>query len=265
MAVTKQVTPRKAKQVFSLDFREDMAFDKELMAEMRANIANYNGYVLKNVIDPSLIDQIVSYLESVARGSLPSWQALVNNCSDFYRINDMDERSYVKAKMLQFNFHPWNQNMFNLFDKMKALYLIKNQLSGLEPDAFLNNIPQDGHIARLAFQFYPKGGGCIKLHADPVGKHQVSVPVLMMSQKGIDYQEGGGVAMNEQDELIDTDSLMNKGDVVFFNAEVIHGVKPIDPTKSSQWLDFKGRWIMIASIIKTIADEETPNSLQIET
>lgn len=265
MTATRQVTPRKAKKIFTINYSDSLAYDKAQIQKMREDIANYNGYVLKNVISPELVDQIINYLESVARGSLPSWHPLVNGCPDFYRINNLDERSYVKAQMLQFNFHPWNQNMFGLFEKMKGLYQIKNQLSGLEPDAFLNNTPQDGHIARLAFQFYPKGGGCIKMHADPVGSHQVSVPVLMMSKKGIDYQQGGGSALNENNELIDTDSLMEKGDAVFFNAEVIHGVKPIDPDEKLNWLDFQGRWIMIASIIKTLADDETPNSLQIET
>lgn len=264
MATKNQITPKKAKKIFTIDFSENMVFDTKLLQEMRENIANSNGYIIKNVVSPKLIDDIVKYLESVASNSLPAWYPLVNGCPDFYRINNFDKRSYVQAKMLQFNFHPWNQNMFDLFEKMKHIYYLKNQLSGIEHDAFLENIPADGHISRLAFQFYPQGGGCIKMHADPVGKHQVSVPVLMMSDKGKDYHQGGGSVINENDELVDVDSLMKKGDVVFFNAEVIHGVKPIDPEKDCNWLDFKGRWIMIASVIKTLANDETPNSLQIE-
>jgi hypothetical protein len=58
--------------------------------------------------------------------------------------------------------------------------------------------------------------------------------------------------------------MMNKGDVLFFNAEVIHGVAPVDPDEELDWLSFRGRWSMLASTIKTVADKDTPNSIQLE-
>lgn len=264
MTVPKAITPRKAKKIFFIDYKDEMLTNRDLIEEMKSNIHNNYGYIIKNVIDSVLIDKIVTYLKSVASCSLPAWYPLVDGCPDFHRINNLDERSYVKAIMHQFNFHPWNQNVFNLFQEMQKIYLLKNQLSNLEANAFLNNTPKDGHIARLAFQFYPKGGGNIKMHADPVGAHQVSVPILMMSKKGQDYASGGGFVMNENNEIVDIDSLMDKGDVLFFNAEVIHGVKPIDPGEKINWLQFQGRWIMIASIIKTQPNVEALNALQLE-
>jgi|GEM_PF-1693601 len=264
MSVAARVVPKKAKKIHVIEYSNSLLTNHALLQEMKENIANCEGYIVKKVLSPELIKQIKQYLESVASGSLPAWFPLVNNCPDFYRINDMDQRSYVKAKMLQFNFHPWNQNMFNMFEETKHIYQLKNILSGNDADAFFDSLPSDGHITRLAFQFYPKGGGCIKMHSDPVGKHQVTVPVVMMSKRGKDYHQGGGSVLNENDELINTDDLMDIGDMILFNAEVIHGVKPIDPETPSHWLDFQGRWILIASIIKTTTDNETPNSLQIE-
>ena len=79
-----------------------------------------------------------------------------------------------------------------------------------------------------------------------------------MSRKGEDYRVGGGYAIDEQGNVVDTDALMEKGDVLLFNAEVMHGVAPIDPDEELDWLSFRGRWSMIASTIKTVADTDTP-------
>lgn len=259
-----KITPRKAKEIFFLDFSPEMINDPNLILEMRKNISNNYGYIIRNVINADLIDRIIKYLESIARNSLPSYYPLKEGCLDFHRINQLDERSYVKACMHQFMFHPWNQNVFNLFSEMEKIYHLKNLVSGLDKESFLNNTPKDGYIARLSFQHYPKGGGMLKKHSDPIGEHQLSVPLLMMSDKSQDFKAGGGYAVTEKDEIIDLDSLMNKGDLLFFNAEVMHGVQVIDPEDELDWLSFRGRWIMIASTIKTLANTSTPNSIQLE-
>lgn len=262
--IVNKITPKKARKTHIIEFSKSLLDDKVKIDEMRENILNNDGYIVKNYLDPKLADDIVDYLKSIAKGSLPAWYPLQENCPDFHRVNNFDPRSYVKACMHQFMFHPWNDNVFDFFSIMKDLYLLKNQLSGLEAESFLNNTPKDGHIARLSFQFYPAGGGMLKRHSDPVGKHQLSVPVLLLNDKSKDYKQGGGYVVGEDDQIIDVDSQMSKGDVVFFNAEVMHGVQPIDPAEDMKWLDFKGRWMMIASVIKTVADSETPNAIQLE-
>lgn len=260
----KTVVPQKARTLHFIDFSDDLISNTTLIKEMRNNILENDGYIVRNVVDPAMLDQIREYLISVGRGSLPSYHHLKQGCPDFHRIHQFDERSYVKGLMHQFMFHPWNQNIFDLFSIMKPIYQLKNLLSGLESDAYLNSTPDDGFISRLSFQFYPKGGGCIKRHSDPVDVHQLCVPVLLMSDYGIDYESGGGYVMDSQGKILNTDSQMKKGDVVFFNAQVVHGVAPIDPEEKMNWLSYEGRWICLVSVIKTDSNQVAMNALQLE-
>lgn len=259
-----EVVPRQAKKVESIVYSQELLEDKLQLEKMRRGIDEYTVYILKNVIAPEKIDTIKTYLKNVGSGSLPSYHFLQEGCPDFHRVHQFDSRSYVKALMHQFVFHPWNQNVLDLFEEMKNIYYLKNILAGMETDAFLDTTPKDGHISRLSFHYYPKGGGCINKHADPVGVHQNNVPVLQMSTKGLDYKEGGLYAIGEDNKAIDLDSMMEKGDVLFFNAEIIHGVAPIDPGLNQDWLSFEGRWMMLASVIKSAGNEKTANALPLE-
>ncbi len=260
----KTISPQRARNIHYIDFSPNIVNDTALIQEMRNNIINNDGYIVRNVVDPKILERIKEYLILVGRGSLPSYHHLKQGCPDFHRIHQFDQRSYVKGLMHQFMFHPWNQNMFDLFSLMKPIYQIKNLISNLDKDAYLTTTPDDGFISRLSFQYYPQGGGCIKRHSDPVDVHQLCVPILSMSDYGKDYQEGGGYVVDRNDQVVNLDSHMKKGDVVFFNAQVVHGVAPVDPEKAMDWFSFAGRWICLVSVIKTEANQTALNALQLE-
>jgi len=264
IAEVKKITPRRARGVQTVKYSPTLLADSEFIKEVQQGIHNNVGYVFKGVVEPKLIDRIVDYLKCIGRNSFPAYHPLAEGCPNFHRVIQNDKRAFVKSMSHQFLFHPWNHDVFNVFEKMCPIYYLKNSIGGFEKDAFLNATPKTGHISRLAFIHYPRGGGMIKRHADPVGQHQLTVPVLMMSRKGEDYLSGGGYAIDERGAVVDTDAQMEKGDVLFFNAEVIHGVAPVDPDQELDWLSFRGRWSMLASTIKTIADRDTPNSIQLE-
>ena len=260
----KTIEPQKARDLHFVDFHKDLLEDKSFIAEARQNIIDNDGYIFRNVVDAKLLDEIRDYLMSVGKGSLPSYHHLKEGCPDFHRVHQFDPRSYVKGLMHQFMFHPWNQNIFNLFLVMEPIYNLKNLLSNLEKDAYLTTTPDDGFISRLSFQYYPKGGGCIKRHSDPVDVHQLCVPILMMSDYGEDYSRGGGYVIDRNEKLINLDSKMKKGDVLFFNAQVVHGVEPVDPAEKMDWYSFSGRWICLVSVIKSGTNVVAMNALQLE-
>lgn len=264
IAENKKITPRRARKVHTVKYSPPLLADSDFIKEIRQGIQNNDGYVFKGVVETQIIDRIVDYLKCIGRGSLPAYHPLAEGCPNFHRVVQHDKRAFVKSLSHQFLFHPWNHDVFNLFEKMRPIYHLKNSIGGFERDAFLDATPKTGHIARISFVHYPRGGGMIKRHADPVGGHQLTVPVLQMSCKGEDYRIGGGYSIDEHGEVVDTDALMEKGDVLFFNAEVIHGVAPVDPDEELDWLSFRGRWSMLAGIIKTVADKDTPNSIQLE-
>jgi hypothetical protein len=264
IAESRKITPRRARSVQTVKYSPHLLADSDFIQEIHQGIQNNIGYVFTGVVEPKIIDRLVDYLKSIGRGSLPAYHPLAEGCPNFHRVIQNDKRATVKSLSHQFLFHPWNHDVFNIFEKMRPIYYLKNRIGGFQRDAFLDATPKAGHISRIGFIHYPRGGGMIKRHADPVGQHQLTVPVLQMSRKGEDYRVGGGYSIDERGEILDTDALMDKGDVLFFNAEVIHGVAPVDPDEELDWLSFRGRWSMLASTIKTVADKNTPDSVQLE-
>ena len=189
-----------------------------------------------------------SYLEGVGRNSLPNYQAIRPNAPNFHRVNDSDPRAYVKGCFHQFAFYPWNQDILGLFARFRDVYCLKNRLSDVEEERFLGPQPDDECIARIAFQFYPSGKGFLNRHRDPVSYHQLVVPVVIVSEKGRDFQEGGLFVENDLGDRVCVDDITKPGDVVFFNASQVHGVAPIDPTESLPWTDFSGRWMILIAV-----------------
>lgn len=253
-----------AKKIHIIDNILEIISNKKLIYKMTENIKDGDAYIIKKVIKHELIDEIVKYLEKIGKGSLPNYQKIEYGCPNFHRINKWDKRAYVKGCFHQFVFFPWNQDYFDFFELTKSAYHLKNLLSGLPKNKFLGYEPEEGCTARLAFQFYPANQGGLNKHQDPVDYHQLSVPILIMSKKGRDFIKGGLYIENELKEKIYLDDISDPGDIIYFNAEVPHGVEPIDPDNNSNWIDFRGRWMLLLAINKLYDNDQIGNAQEME-
>ena len=126
---------------------------------IRKNIKEGDVYIVKNYFDKKLIYSIREYCKRVGQGSIPNYISIEKGSPNFHRINRLDERAYVRGSFHQFSFFPWNQDYFNLFELTKKAYALKNLTSNLRADKFLGIEPEDGCVARLSVQFYPKAMG----------------------------------------------------------------------------------------------------------
>ena len=201
---------------------------------------------------------------TIGTHSLPNYQAILEGAKNYHRINMWDERAYVKGCFHQFSFFPWNQDVFNLFDITRKIFYLKNIINNQPKEKFLNAVPEDGCVARLSFQFYPKGIGGLHKHRDPVDHHQLTVPTLVMSKRGIDYQTGGDYVENQQGDLLYVEDSCEVGDVVLFNARIPHGVTLIDEHLDADWLSFEGRWMMIFATNKLSLNQNVSNAEDLE-
>lgn len=220
------------------------------IALMRERIAAGDVYVAKALYSRETLVKIRDYLIRIGQNSLPNYRSIAEGCPNFHRMNRWDERAYVRGCFHQFVFFPWNEDVFDLFALFRPIYYMKNLLSGLPRDRFLKPVPEHGCTARLAFQFYPRGLGGLNKHVDPVDHHQLTVPTMLLSQKGEDFQQGGAYVERENGERILLDDLMGWGDVVYFNAQMCHGVERVDPDVEPDWLSFRGRWMLLFAINK---------------
>jgi hypothetical protein len=253
-----------ARDVIYLDDHSKAVNDSNQISEIRTNIQQGDVYIGKNVLPKAIIQRMVKYLKMVGTGSLPNYRKIERGCPNFHRMNLWDPRAFVQGCFHQFVFFPWNQDVFNLFEMTRDVYHMKNLLSGNPRDKFLGINPEDGCTARLAFQFYPKGTGGLNKHSDPVDHHQLSVPTLTMSKKGIDFKEGGAYAEKENGEKIYLDDISEPGDVVYFNAIIPHGVEKIDPQSKPDWLSFEGRWMLLFATNKLSDNASIRDAVDLE-
>ena len=231
--------------------------------EMRQRIEEDGVCVVRNVFTRELCDRIVAYLSRVAGSSLPNYSPIELGCPNFHRLNRDDERSYVKACFHQFSFFPWNQDVFDFFELARPVYQLRNRIVRLPADHFLGRSPDDGCSARVTFQFYPSGSGHLHRHQDPYDFHQLTVPTMALTKKGDAFHTGGAYAMGT-DGPICTDEIADPGDVVFFNAQIAHGVEMIDRDKETDWLSFRGRWMMLFAVNRLTRDSGIADAVDLE-
>jgi len=224
--------------------------DVRRVERVRADIEQGDVYIARGVYSSGLLDDIREYLRSIGRHSLPNYTRIEAGAPNFHRMNRADPRAYVRGSFHQFVFFPWNQDVFDLFRVFAPVYHMKNVLSGIAPESFLGQAPQDGCTARLAFQMYPCGSGFLNRHSDPVDYHQLTVPIMQMSQKGRDFTSGGLFVQMENGTDLVIDDITEPGDVIYFNARCPHGVHPIDPDAETRWLDYAGRWMLLFAVNK---------------
>jgi|TARA_B100002003_G_C14130321_1_gene543664 hypothetical protein len=73
---------------------------------------------------------------------------------------------------------------------LKNIYRLRNLIINKPEFHFISSKPDEDCIARLSFQLYPKGIGELNKHQDPLGYHQLTVPLFFLSKKGVDFKEG---------------------------------------------------------------------------
>ena len=101
-------------------------------------------------------------------------------------------------------------------------------------------------------------------HSDPVGYHQLVVPTIVMSNRGEDFEHGGLFVEREDGSRVDIDDVAEIGDAVYFHAETIHGVAPVDPKESLDWLSFKGRWMGLIAVNRLHENQAVARSLDLD-
>jgi len=129
----------------------------------------------------------------------------------------------------------WDEDLFGLHALVKIVARFRNLLMGLPPE-FALGAPERGVWTASRIYQYPRGGGFMIPHRD---KRFSSLPgefgisayyqmVLVMSRKGVDFQDGGGYFVSEGKRVF-FEQEYELGDLVVYDDQVPHGVQEIDP------------------------------------
>lgn len=234
--------------------------DEDRVREIRDNILSGDVYIARSFMSADKVEKIRGYLERVGANSLPNYHPVERGCPNFHRMDRWDPRAHVRACVHSFSFFPWNHDVFGFFEIFKPVYHLKNLLSDRPAEAFLDVEPDMGCTARLSFQYYPSGIGGLNRHQDPFNYHQITVPVMLMTKKGDDFHVGGAYVEHENGKRTILDDICGIGDVIYFNAQCVHGVETIDPDEKPDWLSQKGRWIALFAVNKLADNKEIEDS-----
>ena len=171
--------------------------NQDLLKKYNKEILNSKLLIIKNIFEKKKIIKLKKYLSEIGRSSLPGYYPVELGAPNHHRIVDKDPRSIVEGKFHQFSFFRWNQDMYDVFNLFEKGYWLKNLLTNNQKDKYLNLIQNDKKkqevVERVSVQFYPSGMGYMNEHSDPVGAHQISAPLVIMSDKGRskDFKTGG--------------------------------------------------------------------------
>ena len=109
---------------------DNLLNNKKLIDQNKENIKNGSLLIIRNVIDKKKIKSIKKYLIKIGSNSLPRYESITSYTPNHHRIVRSDPRSFVKGCFHQFSFFLWNQDLFNLFEKTKKCFWLKNILAG---------------------------------------------------------------------------------------------------------------------------------------
>lgn len=240
-------------------------YNKNVLSNNHANIIKKQLekgkiIIIKKVIKKKKIIEIINYLSNLGKNNFSTFHAIKIGCPNHYRINFNDERSYIKGLFHQFNFFKWNQDHLDLFSIFENVFIFKNKINNLSDFKYFKPKSDKDCTIRLSFQFYPKGGGYLDAHSDPVDIHQKYLMIMQLSKKKKDFKKGGLYVKKEKKKIC-IDNLTELGDIVIFKASMPHGVDFIDPQLGRSNINkFKGRWMALFATNKLIYNNKIKNS-----
>ena len=217
--------------------------------------------IIKKIISKKLCNSITKYLTNISHNTIPNYFPIRIGSPNNFRVNLEDQRAMVKGSFYQFSFFPWNQDVFNFFKLFKNVFIFKNRINMLSDEEFFYPKSDKECAIRLSFQFYPKKTGFLNQHQDPVDYHQKYLMIMNLSKKGKDFQKGGLFSVIDKKKIM-IDNFSEVGDLIFFKADIPHGVELIDPKSSSNLLEDKGRWMALFATNKLPKNNRIKNSVE---
>lgn len=210
-------------------------------SEIARLVASGDIVVVKRFFE---LDYLASLVEEVHAGFKDSEPKLLDfewGGEDHWRIDNNPPKSSVPKIQSVYIAFSWNARLPESLKVGEALARFRNRIAGLDDDFGFRC--SDDFIAMSVYQHYPKGGGFIAEHTDPIEPQKC---VINLNLPG-DFTSGGLFFVIDG-EKIPAEALSGTGDLVIFRPDIYHGVDPIDPGQEIDFLAVSGRWRM-ASVL----------------
>jgi hypothetical protein len=113
-----------------------------------------------------------------------------------------------------------------------ALHKFRNLMQGFEENYGLQ-YNSSNYGLYISTSLYEVNKGFLSFHSDGHEALPLLHYMLPLTFKGVDYSEGGLYCNNREGKECDIDSIVNPGDIIFFDGRLRHGVKKIKSNSNS--------------------------------
>ncbi len=152
----------------------------------------------------------------------------------------------------------WDEDVFGMREIFRKVAQVRNLL-GDHPIDYAIDDPSERAWTASRIHHFPAGGGFMVDHRDTVlpsvyeqnGLGGFFQPLVLLSQKGVDFEVGGGFAM-VGDERISYEDHCQAGDIVIYDTTTVHGVDDVDPHVPFRQDSLAGRLSGLVTIFKKL-------------
>ncbi len=213
-----------------------------------AHLAKDGVFIAKQYWSKTQVLDFREYIRSFAERVEPKWYPIDDDSPSFHRINDEYPGSYVKTRSHQFNFHLWQEDASSVFNRFRGLFELRAKWSNLSNLDFVTKKPSDGFGTRITVNHYPRGGGYLADHTDPVNPYNLFQTLIKGSERGEDYKTGVlQIRATGKEQSAPVNVSWEIGDLIVFDpSRIIHGVTQIDPEMELNWELDQGRYTFAA-------------------
>jgi hypothetical protein len=139
-----------------------------------------------------------------------------------------------------------------ILELFQLITTLRNQVTGAPAD-FGRDPVKDGMWNACRIHHYPQGGSFIVGHRDGhfpaiLGDRGYIQILYLISEKGVDFQTGGGFIGDLNGNKIDTETAAGMGALVFFDSRILHGVADVDPLEDFSLERKTGRLAALANL-----------------
>lgn len=249
---------RFAQVLFGAASLDEVPFDRVRQAVATHGVACVRGIVDRGAIQETLRHMRAAFDVTLDRKHDPKDSDAVRR--NFQKLQ-IGANSGVDSRRTLGRFVRANYNPIFADDVhgMRAHFVtLARFLNGLmsQPTDFGVFGTEDGYWMCTRLLQYPRGGGFMVPHRDVYaqtaaadGGRPFFQPLLLLSEKGVDYADGGAY-VDVDDERYRYEDHCRAGDIVVYDGRSIHGVADIDPMADVDLVTYSGRVVALVSLYR---------------
>lgn len=198
-------------------------FTNEVYASIQADLLRSGYSIVKGVVPNVRVDDLRAYGFSLLNQRLEEgivWDPFIGERNKVCYSDDHFQCMYRGYAF------PWNVDEgranFEIFDQLNSIRLnLARRVSG--------NLSMEIHEIYTAWTYYPPKKGRLEKHQDGICSNPILLHyIIPLTFKGIDFTGGGLYLTDRQGNVVDVDSHLEKGDILFFDGNCAHEVKLIE-------------------------------------